>query len=62
MRIYRCHFCNQAIPPGTGLMYVKKDGTVLRYCSRRCFVSAERYKRNPKRQAWIRKARKVGAR
>ncbi len=31
-----CDFCGTAIEPGTGKMYVKKDGTVFRFCSSKC--------------------------
>jgi len=55
MRIYTCVFCGRPIPPGTGIMYVRADGTVLRFCSRRCFISLVKYGRDSRRQAWIRK-------
>lgn len=58
MRIYNCSFCGRPILPGTGLMYVRTDGVVLRFCSRKCFVSMVKMGRNPKRQAWVRKAAK----
>lgn len=56
MRIYKCAFCGSSIYPGYGVMYIKTDGTVLRFCSRKCFVSAVRYGRDPRRQIWARKA------
>lgn len=31
-----CDFCGKVIEPGTGKMYVKKDGTVFRFCSSKC--------------------------
>ncbi len=55
MRIFTCAFCGRPIPPGTGIMYVKADGTVLRFCSRKCFVSAIKYGRDPRKLAWVRK-------
>jgi large subunit ribosomal protein L24e len=55
MRIYTCAFCGRPIPPGTGIMYIRADGTVLRFCSRKCFVSLVKYGRDPRRQAWVRK-------
>ncbi len=58
MRTYRCAFCGSTIYPGYGIMYVKADGTVLRFCSRRCFVSATKYGRDPRKLAWVRKAKK----
>jgi len=55
MKIYKCSFCGADIPPGYGIMYVRSDGTVQRFCSRKCFVSAVKYGRNPRKLAWIRK-------
>ncbi len=31
-----CDFCGKNINPGTGKMYVKKDGVVFRFCSSKC--------------------------
>jgi len=31
-----CSFCGQAIEPGTGKMFIKKDGTVFNFCSNKC--------------------------
>ena len=55
MKIYKCSFCGAPIPPGFGIMYVKTDGTILRFCSRKCFVSMIKFKRDPRKQAWVRK-------
>jgi len=31
-----CSFCGSAIEPGTGKMYIRKDGTVFHFCSSKC--------------------------
>lgn len=31
-----CTFCGSQIPIGTGKMFIKKDGKVLRFCSMKC--------------------------
>lgn len=31
-----CSFCGQQMEPGTGKMYVKKDGQIFFYCSTKC--------------------------
>jgi large subunit ribosomal protein L24e len=31
-----CSFCGDAIEPGTGKMYVKKDGSVFNFCTNKC--------------------------
>ncbi len=51
-RLYKCSFCGKPIKPGTGFMYVRTDGTVLRYCSSKCFKSAVKYKRDPRKLKW----------
>ncbi|CCC82614.1 50S ribosomal protein L24e [Thermoproteus tenax] len=61
MRVYKCNFCGAPIYPGEGIMYVKADGTVLRYCSHKCFVSATKYGRDPRDLAWVRKRSKKPA-
>jgi len=32
----QCSFCAQEIEPGTGTIYVKRDGTVYQFCSSSC--------------------------
>jgi large subunit ribosomal protein L24e len=32
----KCNFCGSDIKKGTGIMYVKVDGTVQNFCRRRC--------------------------
>lgn len=59
MRIYKCSFCGGNIMPGFGLMFIRVDGTVQRFCSRKCFVSSVMYRRDPRRLAWVRKMRKI---
>ncbi len=56
----KCSFCGAEIEPGTGLMYVKNDGTVLWFCSSKCFKNYL-LGRNPRKVKWTeayRKARK----
>jgi len=31
-----CSFCGNDIDPGTGMMFIKKDGTVFHFCSSKC--------------------------
>jgi large subunit ribosomal protein L24e len=31
-----CSFCGSPIEPGTGLLYVKRDGTRYQFCSSKC--------------------------
>lgn len=34
----KCSFCNKPMKAGTGKMFVKNDGTIYYWCSRRCEV------------------------
>ncbi len=46
-----CSFCGHNIKQGTGLVYVKVDGTVLSFCSRKC-MSYYMMKRDPRKFKW----------
>ncbi|RLG75727.1 MAG: 50S ribosomal protein L24 [Thermoprotei archaeon] len=50
-KVHKCSFCGSEIPPGTGMMYVKNDGTVLWFCSSKCFKYFK-MGRDPKRLPW----------
>jgi len=39
-RARRCSFCGRDFPHGTGLMYVKNDGSLLYFCSSKCRKSS----------------------
>jgi len=52
---YKCSFCRAEVPFGTGLMYVKLDGSVLWFCSRRCKRSALDFGRSTRKMKWITK-------
>ncbi|MBC7127968.1 MAG: 50S ribosomal protein L24e [Candidatus Methanosuratincola petrocarbonis] len=52
VRIQKCSFCSQEIPAGTGLMYVKNDGTILRFCSSKCRKNMLGLKRVPRDLKW----------
>jgi len=49
--IKTCSFCGEQITPGTGIMYVKNDGTVLYFCSHKCMRNWE-MGRDPRKLAW----------
>ena len=47
-----CSFCGEDIEPGTGKMYVKKDGTVYTFCSNKCKKNRIDIGRVPRRTRW----------
>lgn len=49
-----CSFCGKEIEPGTGNMYIKKDGTVFLFCSNKCSKNMIGMRRVPRRITWTR--------
>ena len=52
----KCSFCGATIVPGTGKMYVKKDGTVLFFDANKCYKNMILLKRVPRTTNWTEKA------
>jgi large subunit ribosomal protein L24e len=57
-----CSFCDSPIPKGTGLIYVKKDGTIFNFCSSKCKKNNLDLGREGRRQKWTPAAKKFMAR
>ncbi len=36
MTFLKCSFCGKEIRPGTGIMFVKNDGSIYYFCSSKC--------------------------
>lgn len=47
-----CSFCGNEIEPGTGKMFIKKDGTVLFFCKNKCQKNMLNLNRIPRRVRW----------
>ncbi|AIY90370.1 50S ribosomal protein L24e [Geoglobus acetivorans] len=47
-----CSFCGEEIEPGTGKIYVRRDGRILHFCSRKCEKNMVKLGRNPRRVKW----------
>jgi len=54
--IRKCTFCGATIEPGTGKMYVKKDGSVYFLDTNKCYKNMVELKRVPRTTAWTEKA------
>ena len=50
-----CSFCGDDIEPGTGKMFVKKDGTIFYFCSAKCEKNQLRLGRVPRRVKWTKR-------
>ncbi len=53
----KCSFCGGRINPGTGLMFVKRDGSILFFCSSKCERNY-RLGRKARRVRWTERSRK----
>ena len=49
-----CSFCGREIEPGTGSMYVKKDGSVMLFCTNKCSKNMIDMGRVPRKITWTR--------
>jgi large subunit ribosomal protein L24e len=47
-----CSFCGGSIEPGTGRLYVRKDGMTYNFCSSKCFKNLVVMKRLPRETEW----------
>jgi len=47
-----CTFCGNEIEPGTGKMFIRKDGTIYHFCSSKCQKNLLVLKRIPRRVRW----------
>ena len=48
----KCSFCGAEFPAGTGMMYVKNDGTLLWFDSGKCKKSSLSFKRDARKLKW----------
>jgi large subunit ribosomal protein L24e len=56
----KCSFCKTAIEPGTGTMYVKKDSTILHFCTMKCEKNMLNLGRVPRFIKWTKSFEKGG--
>jgi large subunit ribosomal protein L24e len=49
-----CSFCGDPIEPGTGMLYIKKTGKQLAFCSSKCHKNMIDLDREPRYQEWTR--------
>ena len=49
-----CSFSGKEIEPGTGLMFVKRDGTVMWFKNSKARKNSLKLKRNPRKVKWTR--------
>jgi len=59
-RTRQCSFCGFEFHQGTGIMYVRDDGSILWFCSGKCRKSAIKMKRDPRKLKWTKYYKKEG--
>ncbi|TFG24245.1 MAG: 50S ribosomal protein L24e [Promethearchaeota archaeon] len=52
VKVKKCDVCQHDIDIGRGHMYVKRDGTILNFCTQKCRKSMLKYKKNPRKTRW----------
>ncbi len=53
-----CTFCGTEIEPGTGMMYVKKNGQIFYFCSSKCRKNHLDLGRTPRYVNWSKHSRR----
>ena len=56
-----CSFCGNDIEPGTGKMFIKKDGTIFLFCSSKCQANLLSLGRVPRWTPWTQAFRRASA-
>jgi len=50
----KCAYCSKEIEPGTGIMFVRKNGQIKYYCSNRCYRQDVLHKKKRVEEAVVR--------
>jgi large subunit ribosomal protein L24e len=51
----KCSFCGENMLRGRGVLYAKRDGDILSFCSKKCEINMLRLGRKPQKVRWTRR-------
>ncbi|MEM3586864.1 MAG: 50S ribosomal protein L24e [Candidatus Freyarchaeota archaeon] len=58
VRKYNCSFCGEELEIGTGIQYVRRDGSSLYFCSSKCRKNLLELNRKPRKLKWTKSYQK----
>ena len=53
-----CSFCEKTIKEATGIIFVRKTGKALNFCTRKCEKNLIQLGRKPRKTKWVTKQKK----
>ncbi|MHA1883736.1 MAG: 50S ribosomal protein L24e [Promethearchaeota archaeon] len=52
VKVKKCSFCGFDIPIGRGVMFIRRDGTILNFCTKKCKKAQVLYKKKARKTRW----------
>ena len=52
VKVLKCSYCGGDIHPGTGTTFVKNDGSIFQFCTRKCRKLKLKFKKPARKVRW----------
>ena len=52
VKILKCSYCGKNIAPGYGTTYVKNDGSIFNFCTKKCKKYKLKFKKPARKVRW----------